>query len=86
MKKHTATPHSQLFTVRLWAEPRSDGSAEWRGQLRHVATGEVRYFRDWPRLLALLVALAPDAAGALGHAACHPDGIAANCMETTSTK
>jgi hypothetical protein len=25
-------PHSQLFTVRLWAEDLGDGRIEWRGR------------------------------------------------------
>ena len=52
--------HSHLFTVRLWLEDLGDGRAEWRGQVRHVLSGEVRYFRDWPTLIALLQALLAD--------------------------
>jgi len=46
-------PRSHLFTVRLWSEALGDGQAEWRGQVRHVASGETRYFRDWTSLAAL---------------------------------
>lgn len=49
--------HSYLFTVRLWLEDLGDSRAEWRGQVQHVLSGEVRYFRDWPALIALLQAL-----------------------------
>ncbi len=44
---------SQLFTVRLWREPLND-HFEWRGKVQHVTSGEVRYFRDWATLIAVL--------------------------------
>jgi hypothetical protein len=51
-------PHrSHLFTVRLWLEDLGEGRTEWRGQVRHVLSGEVRYFRDWPTLITLLLAM-----------------------------
>jgi hypothetical protein len=50
---------SHLFTVRLWAEELGDGQIEWRGKLQHVTSGEARYFRDWPVLIALLQAMLP---------------------------
>jgi hypothetical protein len=52
--------HSQLFTVRLWAEDLGDGRAEWRGKLERVASGEAHYFRDWSTLISLLVTMLPD--------------------------
>jgi hypothetical protein len=57
----TGQPHhqSQLFTVRLWAEHLGDGRTEWRGQVQHVISGEVHYFREWPTLIAWLVAMLP---------------------------
>lgn len=48
---------SQLFVLRIWAEPLDDGAREWRGRVHHVATDEVRYFRDWPALLPILFAM-----------------------------
>jgi hypothetical protein len=51
---------SQLFTVRLWAEDLGDGRAEWRGQVQHVISGETHYFREWPTLIARLIAMLPD--------------------------
>lgn len=42
--------HSHLFTVRVWCEVGHDGEVEWRGLVRHVLSGEWRYFRDWKRL------------------------------------
>ena len=56
----TGQQHSQLFTVRLWTEELGDGRREWRGQVRHVTSGETRYFREWPTLIAWLVAMLPD--------------------------
>jgi hypothetical protein len=53
---------SHLFTLRVWLEELGDGRAEWRGQLQHVLSGETRYFREWPTLLALLLAMLPPAA------------------------
>ena len=50
---------SHLFTVRLWAEDLGDGRAEWRGQVQHVLSGETRYFREWPALIAWLVTMLP---------------------------
>ena len=44
-------PRSQLFTVRLWREDLGDGRSEWRGQVQHVMSGHVRYFRDWQTLV-----------------------------------
>ena len=51
---------SHLFTLRLWAEEGQEGHGEWRVQLQNVASGETRYFRDWPTLIHLLVAMLPE--------------------------
>ena len=50
-------PRSHLFTVRLWSEALGDGRAEWRGQVRYVASGETRYFRDWSALAAVFLGM-----------------------------
>jgi len=52
--------HSHLFTLRLWAEDLGDGRSEWRGQVRHVISGEAHYFREWSHLIALLRAMLPN--------------------------
>ena len=52
-------PHTHLFTVRLWLEELGAGQTEWRGEVHHVVSGETRYFRDWPTLVALLQAMLP---------------------------
>ena len=45
---------SHLFTLRLWREELGGGETEWRGKVLHVTSGEVRYFREWPTLIAFL--------------------------------
>ncbi|MCB9079781.1 MAG: hypothetical protein H6631_19420 [Anaerolineaceae bacterium] len=45
---------SQLFTIRVWHEPLGQGHSELRGQVCHVLTGEVRYFREWSALVAYI--------------------------------
>ncbi len=48
-----------LFTVRVWLEDLGEGQAEWRGEVHEVLSGERRYFRDWPTLVAFLQAMLP---------------------------
>jgi hypothetical protein len=50
----TQRPQTHLFTVRVWLADLGDGRAEWRGQVRHVISGRVRYFRDWPSLTTIV--------------------------------
>lgn len=50
-------PHSYLFMVRVWAEELGDDQWEWRGQVRHVISGETRYFRDWAALVDCLLVI-----------------------------
>ena len=45
---------AQSFMLRMWLEDLGEGRVEWRGKVQHVASGEVRYFRDWPALIACL--------------------------------
>lgn len=55
-------PHrSHLFTLRLWAEEMCDDQTEWRGEVRHVTSGETRYFRDWATLVTFLLTMLPGA-------------------------
>ena len=42
---------SQLFTVRVWVEEADAGRSEARMQVRHVLSGETRYFGAWPPLI-----------------------------------
>lgn len=45
---------TRLFVLRLWAEDMGGGRSDWRGSIRHLATGEARYFRDWPTMEAFV--------------------------------
>jgi hypothetical protein len=42
---------SQLFTVRVWCEQAEHDVQAVRIQVRHVLTGETRYFSAWPPLI-----------------------------------
>ena len=46
---------SQLFTLRVWQETEADGQIQWRGKLRHIPSGEIRYFRGWAALIPLML-------------------------------
>nr|HRJ42891.1 hypothetical protein [Caldilineaceae bacterium] len=38
---------SHLFLARIWKESRSGEASALRVQIRHVLSGETRYFRRW---------------------------------------
>lgn len=42
---------SQLFTIRVWYEQFDAEQREVRMQVRHVLSGETRYFSAWPPLI-----------------------------------
>ena len=46
--------HSYLFNVRLWQECIDENTVELRGEVRHVLSGELRYFREWESLTTYL--------------------------------
>ena len=48
-------PKTHLFTVRLWVEVLSHDQGEVRMQVKHVQSGEIRYFRDGWLLLTYLL-------------------------------
>jgi hypothetical protein len=54
-----SAPGTQLFVLRLWVEDLGDGRSEWRGQLKHLPTGETHYFRGWSQLQELFRASVP---------------------------
>ncbi len=54
MDAHDSDSH--LFTVRLWPAPAAEAGGGWHGRVTHVLSGETRYFRDWPALIAFLSA------------------------------
>ena len=39
-------PQPRLFMVRVWLENLDEINREWRGQVKYVSSGEVRYFRN----------------------------------------
>ena len=50
------TPNAAAsFFVRVWQEP-GDKNGQWRGEVRHVQSGENAYFCDAGDLLAFLAA------------------------------
>ena len=49
-------PRTHLFTVRLWVEQFGGDQREVRMQIQHVLSGETRYFRTWPDVVAFLLA------------------------------
>jgi hypothetical protein len=59
MDRNEEHHNAQLFTLRLWPEAMADGQVEWRGQVRHLPSGETRYFREWPVLVAFVQAALP---------------------------
>jgi hypothetical protein len=56
MKQDELARPTHLFTVRVWLAKLDHGHTEWRGKVQHVLSGEGRAFRDWPALVAFLVA------------------------------
>jgi hypothetical protein len=60
MNERQAQHDTQLFSIRLWPEDLGNGRAEWRGQVRHLPTGETHYFREWPVLVSFLQDALPD--------------------------
>lgn len=50
---------SHLFLIRLWPAGGGAEPAQWAGKVQHVASGEAHYFRDWPALIDLLLAILP---------------------------
>lgn len=47
--------NTHLFTLRLWIEILNDDQDEVRMQVKHVLSGETRYFRDGCLLLTYLL-------------------------------
>jgi hypothetical protein len=56
-KRHEGT---ELFTVRLWREAVNGDRQETRGEVRHVVSGEARYFRDFSVLEEFLRSMLSD--------------------------
>ena len=45
MERYESSVHT--FVVKVWLEPSelAESQGEWRGEVRHVLSGETRYFR-----------------------------------------
>lgn len=52
--EETASPPSQLFTVRIWPDVSEQGVVNWRGKVQAVPSGAWRYFHDWDALTTFL--------------------------------
>ena len=50
MKDAPHSPPTDLFVLRLWQEPMGNDRSEWRGEVKNLYTGEVRYFRRWEEI------------------------------------
>ena len=46
---------THLYSVRVWKESTAENSGEYRGQIRHVVSGETRHFRTWLTLIEFIV-------------------------------
>lgn len=57
MRQEQHSHPSQVFILRVWQEELGQGVTEWRGQVRHVMSGQTLYFREWSVLTRLLLAL-----------------------------
>ena len=60
MNEHQIQHEAQLFNIRIWFEDLGHGQAEWRGQVRHLPSGETRYSREWAALVAFLQSMLPE--------------------------
>jgi hypothetical protein len=56
MQPDQGHPRTHLFLVRLWLEPLADDRREVRMQVKHVLSGETRFFHAWPDVVAFLLA------------------------------
>jgi hypothetical protein len=60
MRESSRSPPTVLFTLRLWVEPLDETRDEWRGAVKNLTTGEVRYFRRWEEIAVLVSGMLPD--------------------------
>lgn len=47
---------SHLFSLRVWRTSTKDGTQEYRGQIHHILSGEIRHFRTWDALTEFITA------------------------------
>lgn len=53
-KRSQHLTRSQAFVMHIWREDIGCPIPEWRGRVRHLACGDMRYFRDWRTLVLFL--------------------------------
>ena len=53
MKREARSPPTVILTLRLWHEQVGHDQSEWRGEIKNLSTGEMRYFRRWDEIAAL---------------------------------
>jgi hypothetical protein len=54
MKEMPRPPPAIMMTLRLWQEVIEPQQSEWRGEIKNLATGEVRYFRGWGEIAEIV--------------------------------
>jgi len=50
MTEESSRPPISTFVIRFWRE-RSAAGPRWRGQIKHVESGETATFLDWKQML-----------------------------------
>jgi len=48
--ENSAGRSSHQFMLRLWLEELGNEQYELRGSVQHINSGEMLYFRDWPKM------------------------------------
>ncbi len=51
--------YTRSFVVRLWCEDLGQSRREWRSMVQDLSSGEVRFFRDWQKLVAWVQEMLP---------------------------
>lgn len=51
MNNSPHVPPYHLFVLKIWRAEAGADETEWRGQIQHIASREIRYFREWNLLL-----------------------------------
>jgi hypothetical protein len=51
MNNSPQPPNYHLFVLKVWRAEAGADETEWRGQIQHIASREIRYFREWNLLL-----------------------------------
>ena len=49
-----------LFTLRVWQESLGEQRTEWRGRIKNLDSGEVRFFRNATTLYRVMLQMLPE--------------------------